>query len=69
VGTPPFNVFAILLVPLYACISDMTTVRKINTIFAKAVYAPIALLMSVVFAAFSLLMVPFAYLFALYGKM
>jgi len=69
VGSPPFNIFALLLVPLYAVISDVETIRSINTAYTKIIYLPIALCLTVIFAFFSLLMIPFAYLSALSGKL
>jgi len=68
IGSPPFNIFAVILVPLYLFIKDEQRLKSINDAYTKLVFAPIALLSSVVFAALSLLMVPFAYLKAVMKK-
>ena len=65
IGTPPFNVLAILLIPYYLCVKDEEKLIAVNNFFTKLVFLPIALIMSVVFAALSLAMVPFAYLQAI----
>ena len=68
IGAPPFNILAILLVPFFCLIKDERKIRAINEAFTKVIYVPIAALMTVLFAVLSLLMVPVAYLVALYGK-
>lgn len=68
VGTPPFNILAVGLLPLYLCIKDENKLRSINDTFTKVVYLPIALIACSLFAAFTLAFIPFAYLFATYFK-
>ena len=60
IGAPPFNILAILLVPFFCLIKDVRKIRTINEACTKVIYAPIAALMTVFFAVFSLLMVPVA---------
>lgn len=69
IGTPPFNVLAIFLVPYYLCVKDEEKLIAVNHAFTKIVFLPIALIMSVVFAALSLALVPFAYLQAINIKL
>ena len=59
---------AILLIPFYCCIKDERRLIAINERFSKAVFAPIALILTLVFACMNLLLVPFAYLKAIYIK-
>ena len=68
IGIPPVNIFAVLLVPFFCLSKDKRSIRAVNEIFTKLIYAPIAVLITACFAAFSLLMVPFAYLVAIYEK-
>ena len=69
VGTPPFNLIAIFLLPYYFCVKEEKRLVAVNEAFKKLVFLPIALIMSCLFAAFSLLMVPFAYLQAIRIKL
>ena len=69
IGSPPFNVFAVFLVPFFICLKDEKRIRAINESFTKFIYAPIALIDTCIFAIFSLIMVPFAYLNAIYIKL
>lgn len=68
IGTPPFNVLAVLLVPIFCCVKDERKQRVINDKFVKLLFLPVALLLTVTFMAFNLVMLPFAYLTAIYQK-
>ena len=69
IGSPPFNIFAIFLIPIFCCYrKDKKRLQAINEKFTKMIYAPIALFVVLIFAALTLMMVPFAYLAALYHK-
>ena len=68
-ATTPLNILSILLIPIFCCCrKDEKQAISINDVFTKIVFAPIALCSVAVFAAFSLVMVPFAYLKALVDK-
>lgn len=69
VGTIPFNSLAFLMVPFFCCIKDENRLRYLNDICTKVMFAPIALLLTVAFIALNLLLLPFAYLLALYRKL
>ena len=69
IATPPFNAIAILLAPYFYCVKDEQRLIAVNEAFTKVAFAPIALLACALFAAFSLVMVPFAYLYAVRIKL
>ena len=68
IGSPPFNVAAIVLVPFYFCIEDERRLISINEKFNKAIYAPIALLSAIFFAVINILLMPLAYIVAMFTK-
>lgn len=68
IGSPPFNVAAVILVPFYCCNKDERRLQSCNDTFSKLVYAPIALVFSILFALMNLVLLPFAYLAAIYHK-
>ena len=68
VSSPPFNVLAIILVPIFLCLRDENKIRKINNFFAKLSFVPLALVLTIVFMAMNLIMLPFAYLMAIFWK-
>ena len=43
VGIPPFNVLAIFMIPFYLCVKDQKQLKRINDMFTKAIFFPIAL--------------------------
>ena len=49
IGSPPFNVAAVVLVPFYCCNKDERRLKNCNDTFSKLVYAPIALCFSALF--------------------
>ena len=59
---------AIFLVPFYCCLKDERRITSINETFSKAVFLPVALVFTALFAVINLALVPFAYLMALYQK-
>ena len=69
VTMPPFNVLAIFMVPFYVLIKDEKKLRKLNDQFTQVMFAPSALIITLVFAVSNLLLVPFAYFGALYKKL
>ena len=68
VGIPPFNALAIFMVPVYLCVKDQKQLKRINDVFTKVIFFPIALLITAFFMAFNLVFLPFAYLVAIYKK-
>ena len=68
VSSPPFNVLAIILVPIFLCLRDENKIRRINNFFAKLSFVPLALFLTIVFMAMNLIMLPFAYLMAIFWK-
>ena len=68
VGTPPFTLLALLMIPVYLLVKDEKTLIKLNDRFTKLLFAPIALLTTTVFMALNLLLLPFAYLAAILKK-
>ena len=70
IGTPPFNIFAIFLVPLFCCFrKNEKRAQLVNERFTKVAYAPIALLILLIFASLTLVMIPFGYIIAIYHKL
>ena len=57
------------MVPLFCCIKNETRLRSINNVFTKILFAPIALFLSIAFITLNLLLLPLAYLTALYHKL
>ena len=68
VGLPPMNVLALFMAPFYCCIKDENRLRKLNDRFTKVIFAPVALIITAFFVASNLVLLPFAYLAALYKK-
>ena len=68
VGTPPFNILAIVMIPFYCCVKDEKTLRWGNDLFTRILFAPMAILITLAFIAINLLLLPFAYLSAIAQK-
>ena len=68
VGIPPFNVLAILMAPFYLYIKDQKLLKKVNDAFTKVIFGPAALAITALFVALNLVLLPFAYLAAIYKK-
>ena len=68
VGVPPFNLLALPMIPFYLFVKDEDRLRNVNDIFTKVMFAPVALISTVIFLALSLLLLPFAYLSAIIKK-
>ena len=68
VGILPFNLLALPMIPFYLLVKDENKLRYINDIFTKFMFAPVALISTIVFLAFSLILLPFAYLIAIAKK-
>ena len=68
VGSPPFNVAAIILVPFFFCITNEERLKSINNCVTIIMYAPLALIFTIFFMAINIILLPFAYLAAIYWK-
>ena len=68
VGSPPFGVISIVLTPIFCCMKNEARIRRINDICTKILFAPIALILIVIFIGFNLILLPFGYLTAIYRK-
>ena len=51
VGTPPFNILALPMVPYYLFETDQKRLRRVNDIFTKVMFAPVALIITAIFMA------------------
>ena len=67
-GAPPFNVISIFFLPFAFCVKDEKRLMKINDYFTKFMFVPIAFFFTILFSIFNLMMLPFAYLMAIYKK-
>ena len=67
-GSPPFNVFALLMIPFYLCIKDEDRLRRFNNFVTKMLFTPIAIVTTVFFMFFTSIMLPFAYFAAIFKK-
>ena len=67
-GTPPFNLMALLMIPFYLFVKNERVLIRVNDIFTKVIFAPIALLITVIFMAINALLLPFAYFVAILKK-
>lgn len=65
---PPFNVVMFLMTPVFLLIKNPRRLKKINHSLTLMSYLPLASILIAVFAAFNLLMLPFAYVYALIHK-
>ena len=59
---------ATLMIPFYLCVKDEDRLKYVNDIFTKVIFAPVAIFLTVLFLAFSMLLLPFAYLSAIVKK-
>ena len=69
VTTPPFSFLSIVLVPLFLATKDEKVLTKWNLLHTKVSYSPMALMLTVLFMALNLVLLPFAYLVAIYKKL
>jgi len=64
--TPPLNIFALILLPVYHFTTDKDKLERLNNRVCQVTYMPFALAFTVIFLAGSLVMTPFAWLYILY---
>ena len=69
VGVPPFNILALFMIPVYLMIKDEKKLRKVNNVFTKVMFAPVAVILTCVFMVGNLAMLPLAYLVAIVKKL
>ena len=69
VGTIPFNCITFPLIPFYIMTTNERTLIKFNDAVTKILFLPLALVSLVVFIAANLVLLPFAYIFAILRKL
>ena len=65
----PFNILTIPILPCFIFIKDQNTLKKMNSILMVIGYTPVAIILTIIFAAFNIILIPFAYLAALFKKL
>lgn len=68
VGTPPFNVLGIIMIPFYWCVRDERKLRRCNDIITKIMFSPIAIIVTILFIVLNMCLLPFAYIMAIITK-
>ena len=68
VGLPPFNMLALPMIPFYLFVKDEGKLTYVNNAFTKVMFAPFAFILMIFFLAFTLILLPFAYLSAIVKK-
>ena len=68
IGTPPFNLLAIFMIPFYLCVKDKKKLKQMNDLFTKLMFAPIALTVTALFMILNIMLLPFAYFAAIVKK-
>ena len=68
VGTPPFNLLAVFMIPFYCCTKDERKLRWGNDLFTRLMFAPMAVIITMFFMAINLILLPFAYFAAIVSK-
>ena len=66
---PPFNVFALFMLPAYYFIKDERQLITLNDWFTRIIFFPAGIFNTVVFTAINLALLPFAYIGAIYQKL
>ena len=59
---------ALPMIPFYLFVKDEKKLKQVNNIFTEVMFAPFAFVLMVCFLAFSLILLPFAYLSAIVKK-
>ena len=59
---------AIPMIPFYLFVKDEGKLKYVNNVFTKVMFAPFAFILMIFFLAFSLILLPFAYLSAIVKK-
>ena len=64
----PFSCFAFLTIPYYICVKDKTRLAKFTKRFNNVIYFFTSIIISIVFIAANLILLPFAYLKTIWHK-
>lgn len=64
--TPPFNVLAYLLLPVYHYTKDKERLARFNDVVCRVTYTPFAIIFTTIFLTGSLVMTPLAWMKALW---
>lgn len=67
-AVPPFNVLMVPFTPIFYCVKNPRHLRVINKYLSMFAYLPIAVIMTIIFTVMNLLLIPFAYVFAVVHK-
>ena len=67
-AVPPFNVLMFLVTPLFLFTKNPRRLKQINHTLTLITYMPIAFILTVIFFAINICLIPFAYLFAIAHK-
>ena len=62
------NLLALFMIPFYLLVKNERILIRVNDIFTKVIFAPIALLTTVIFMTLNALLLPFAYVMAVIKK-
>jgi len=65
---PPMNVIATLFLPFFLLIKDEKKLIKLNNFLLFIGYLPVLIGLTIGFIGINCLLIPFAYLYALIGK-
>ena len=65
---PPFNMFTMFTLPVLMCLKDQDNREKFNGFICRIIYFPICVAISSFFLTVNFLLIPFAYLKALFHK-
>ena len=64
----PYSMFGFLTLPFYCCIKDKKRLQRMTKTIYYSIYTPFLIIISVIFLAFNLIMMPFAFLKTLIHK-
>ena len=64
----PFNIFSLMLAPIFYVIHNENTLRKINSKLMLLAYSPVAIIATVIFFLMNVVMFPFAWIIAVLKK-
>lgn len=67
-AVPPFNVLMFLMTPIFLLVKNPRKLRKINHALTLITYMPIAFIFTIIFAVINIVLLPFAYVFAIAHK-
>ena len=68
VGIPPFGLLALPMIPIYMFVKNENVLRRINDVFTKVIFGPVAVIITASFMALNAVLLPFAYVVAIFKK-